>query len=385
MSRKRNRPEPATPTIGELAELSASDLSFRIHREIRSFEARRDGKKSDKGHPIRITFAPNQQFWHGVLEVYRSKARATASSNRKGASRNNKELENEFLHIENKIDEFFNGVTKATESLERPNARPGSITALESTFRSLHKRCNANFRRRIRFRIFLSNLLACKTFDEAVRCWCVVASPNDLNKEKQWFANERRTKWNNDYVPELIGKSDKHIAYLRAGSRTLIEHIDSRENSNHRQRRVKRPSLIPNVRSIPWHLISTDGWSVDVVKQIEKKLERAAMRGAALDMDRVRRIIIRLNPSKCYIGVGKFDGYIVFCFDDSSVAVLESPLYGNASYVISGDWMTQLRSPKLELLDERSPHIERVIHRSADWIQKLQSAIRRVTASKKKS
>lgn len=52
------------------------------------------------------------------------------------------------------------------------------------------------------------------------------------------------------------------------------------------------------------------------------------------DESRLTQIIKLLNPTICYIGKEKFQGYVVFGFDLSEKVVLECPKYGNAIYII---------------------------------------------------
>jgi hypothetical protein len=51
-------------------------------------------------------------------------------------------------------------------------------------------------------------------------------------------------------------------------------------------------------------------------------------------------LINSLNPSKIYRGLDEFNGYFVFYFEDSAIAILDCPIVGNAVYVIKGDWKT---------------------------------------------
>src|SRR5882724_5108944 len=46
----------------------------------------------------------------------------------------------------------------------------------------------------------------------------------------------------------------------------------------------------------------------------------------------------KLRPAKCYIGNELWDGYVVFEFGSTKNVVLECPVEGNATYVLSGEW-----------------------------------------------
>jgi hypothetical protein len=77
-----------------------------------------------------------------------------------------------------------------------------------------------------------------------------------------------------------------------------------------------------------------------------------------------------LNPSTCYIGMNEFDGYIVFAFENSKKVALECPVYGNAIYVLSGEWRSLSRLSKNELLNKHPDQVERIVH-VGDWCDKL--------------
>ena len=81
-----------------------------------------------------------------------------------------------------------------------------------------------------------------------------------------------------------------------------------------------------------------------------------------------------LNPSTCYIGMNEFDGYIVFAFDNSKKVALECPVYGNAIYVLEGEWRTLSRLSKHELLNNHPNQVERIVH-IGDWFVRLKIAL----------
>lgn len=80
----------------------------------------------------------------------------------------------------------------------------------------------------------------------------------------------------------------------------------------------------------------------------------------------------RLNsyyPQFTAIGQGGFTGYVIFGFPKKNLYVLESILYGNATYVLGSDWKKLSQLTKAEILDA-GLHKERIIHRR-NWFGKI--------------
>lgn len=75
------------------------------------------------------------------------------------------------------------------------------------------------------------------------------------------------------------------------------------------------------------------------------------------------------NPEFTAIGQGGFSGYVIFGFPKKKIYVLESILYGNATYVLGEDWERISKLTKAEILDG-SLHEYRVIH-LRNWFEKI--------------
>jgi hypothetical protein len=80
----------------------------------------------------------------------------------------------------------------------------------------------------------------------------------------------------------------------------------------------------------------------------------------------------RLNgfkPDFTAIGQGGFTGYVVFGYPDKDTYVLESILYGNATYVVGKDWGKLSKMTKAEILNDNL-HKQRIIHKR-NWFEKV--------------
>jgi hypothetical protein len=72
-----------------------------------------------------------------------------------------------------------------------------------------------------------------------------------------------------------------------------------------------------------------------------------------------------LKPVRCYIGKDSWLGYVVFEFTHSASVVLECPIEGNATYVLSGDWKAMVGHTKAELRHRFANRYTRIVHKPA--------------------
>lgn len=84
--------------------------------------------------------------------------------------------------------------------------------------------------------------------------------------------------------------------------------------------------------------------------------------------------ILTLSPSLIYLGTEQFDGYIVFAFSGIPFVVLDNPVFGNAVYLLKGDWKTLSTYSKMELLTEHAESVERILHTEA-WFDRLRGRL----------
>lgn len=74
------------------------------------------------------------------------------------------------------------------------------------------------------------------------------------------------------------------------------------------------------------------------------------------------------KPDFTAIGQGGFSGYVVFGFPKKDIYVLESVLYGNATYVLGDDWEKLSQLTKAEILSDKL-HKDRIVH-LRNWFEK---------------
>ncbi len=132
---------------------------------------------------------------------------------------------------------------------------------------------------------------------------------------------------------------------------------------------LKSPNIIP-VQKLPWKFFPQDQWTVE---QIVKEFGKYVSNNEILDETRIWKIYDNLNPSDCYIGQDGFNRYIAFCFNWTDKVVLECPIYGNAIYIINGEWK---EITKLSKWKARSSHQVTVIRHSTNWFNRLKNNLK---------
>jgi hypothetical protein len=85
-------------------------------------------------------------------------------------------------------------------------------------------------------------------------------------------------------------------------------------------------------------------------------------------------IINAYNPDFAALGQGGFYGYVVLGFTKKDMYVLESLLYGNATYVFGENWESLSKKTKAEILDKNLQK-DRVIHHKA-WDKEISAVLR---------
>lgn len=78
--------------------------------------------------------------------------------------------------------------------------------------------------------------------------------------------------------------------------------------------------------------------------------------------------LISLNPQMIFRGnvYRGYKDYLLFLFGKGGPAVLETPIHGNATYILHREWLTLCQRSKHELI--KNPDVTRIIHHNmTDW------------------
>jgi hypothetical protein len=138
----------------------------------------------------------------------------------------------------------------------------------------------------------------------------------------------------------------------------------------------KQPSKM-STHWLPFTLLPPGTWDI---RQVVEHYRKAAhdfptgFQGRDIDMARLEKIK-SLNPVRCYIGKESWHGYVVFEFKNSQRVVLECPIEGNATYILSGNWKAMVYHTKAELRQEYANRYTKVVHKGA-WLDRIRQALR---------
>lgn len=80
--------------------------------------------------------------------------------------------------------------------------------------------------------------------------------------------------------------------------------------------------------------------------------------------------IFELNPKKIFRGIESFSDYFALIYVGTSKVVLESVIYGNAVYIVDGNWMEKSQQTKSQLKKDGAA---KVIHHRGDWFSKIKN------------
>lgn len=86
------------------------------------------------------------------------------------------------------------------------------------------------------------------------------------------------------------------------------------------------------------------------------------------------RVIQSLQPDCKYTGLGGFTSYCIFEFTEKQIYVLESLIYGNATYILGEDWESLSQLSKAEILNGNH-HLKRFVH-GENWENNLREFIK---------
>jgi hypothetical protein len=81
-----------------------------------------------------------------------------------------------------------------------------------------------------------------------------------------------------------------------------------------------------------------------------------------------------LEWNKCSGGKKGWRGYVVYEFLWSKRVVLECPVYGNATYVLSGDWKNMVGHSKLYLRTNFPQCCTKIVHKG-EWLAHIKAAL----------
>lgn len=133
-------------------------------------------------------------------------------------------------------------------------------------------------------------------------------------------------------------------------------------------------SITPaNIRKVNWTLLPPGRYPWTRVQQhVADLLEDRAPRFVNPIHNRHAKIV-SFNPDEVYVGHGGFRSYVAFVFLEKGLAVLESVMLDNATYVFDQNWQQVSRMTKAEIIQD-DLHLDRVIH-TANWTDRIENLL----------
>lgn len=133
-------------------------------------------------------------------------------------------------------------------------------------------------------------------------------------------------------------------------------------------------SITPaNIRKVNWTLLPPGRYPWTRIQQhVTQLLEDRAPRYVNPIHRRLEKIA-SFKPDEVYVGHGGFRSYVAYVFPEKGLAVLESVMLDNATYVFDQNWQQISRMTKAEIL-QGDLHLDRIIH-TANWTNRIENLL----------
>ncbi len=133
------------------------------------------------------------------------------------------------------------------------------------------------------------------------------------------------------------------------------------------------PATRVPVRHLNWQVLPPGRYPWERLQQAVQPLIDRVKKGNRLVISRRLELISDAGPEFVAVGRAGFTGYLVFGFPAKNLYVLESILYGNATYVFEENWEELSKMTKAQILNETLQK-QRIIHREG-WERSVRSLI----------
>lgn len=124
----------------------------------------------------------------------------------------------------------------------------------------------------------------------------------------------------------------------------------------------KMGEFISSTRRLNWTILPTGQmpWST-LRKAIEKIIEETP-KGNQSYLEHRLELINEYKPDFTAVGNAGFHGYIIMGFTSKNLFVLESPFYGNATYILENNWAELSQKTKAEIINANL-YKHRLVHK----------------------
>lgn len=129
------------------------------------------------------------------------------------------------------------------------------------------------------------------------------------------------------------------------------------------------PKLSPVVRKLNWRILPPGEHPFANINDFVDRLTESIGTSEKNVANYRLSSILSYNPDFIAIGNGGFNGYIVMGFQEKNIFILESPIFGNATYIFRNDWESVSSLSKKEII-RGELHSQRLIH-TRGWRSEL--------------
>jgi len=214
-----------------------------------------------------------------------------------------------------------------------------------------------------------ANQLGDKIVDFQLKCLKERADPRTILENSLW---EKFLKANGleDLDKNLESLIEQEIQKLDVRC-SLMKDIAFYEKAAKRQlREIENPSF-KVTGTLPWKILPSDSSWNEIQNVLQQEFTLGNITNKEMIAARIRmQRITELSPKQIYKGLGSFSDYFALVFERFGTVVFESIKYGNAIYVVKGDWIKLSQRSKKEL---RTNHKAVVIRHEGDWFSRLKS------------
>ena len=167
-------------------------------------------------------------------------------------------------------------------------------------------------------------------------------------------------------VPKLIQQT---------GSQRIATRLTSTQPTPTAQQKPTPEALKTQMQEFPFELLPPGTWDMEHVVNYYRRAaaQSTSFARAKIQWSRLHRLN-SLKPDRCSVGREGWRGYIVFEFVRSKCVVLECPIEGNATYILSGNWKLMVGHSKLYLRTRYSAFCTKVVHKG-DWLGRIRTAL----------
>jgi hypothetical protein len=132
--------------------------------------------------------------------------------------------------------------------------------------------------------------------------------------------------------------------------------------------------LPPAIRRVNWQMLPPGQQPFPVVQQhVQSVIGNLSARYSAPILGRMQ-VLVAHNPDEIYFGQGGYRTYVAYIFRAKGLAVLESIMTDNATYVFGQNWQQVSQLTKAQVLTG-GLHQARIVH-NRNWQNQIQALLR---------